>query len=72
MLVTNSLERIFLFKDNGQEIRLPDISAAQSPEAVLNFYSQTYPILTNAKIEGPEITDDEVQYKFVSTMGVKG
>jgi PRTRC genetic system protein C len=72
MLVTNNLERIFLFKDNGQEIRLPDISVAQSPEAVLNFYSQTYPILTNAKIEGPEITDDEVQYKFVSTMGVKG
>ncbi|MBB3971271.1 PRTRC genetic system protein C [Mucilaginibacter phyllosphaerae] len=43
-----------------------------SPEAVLNFYSGTYPILTTAKINGPEIKRDEIQYSFVSTIGTKG
>ena len=72
MLVANSLERIFIFPDNGQEIKLADPSPSFSPEAVLNFYAQTYPILTTAKIEGPEIKDDSVQYRFVSVIGTKG
>jgi len=72
MLLANSLERIFLFKDAGQDIRLSEPDSTLSPEAVLNFYANTYPILTTAKIEGPEIADDMVQYTFVSTMGTKG
>ena len=72
MLVATQLERRFSFKDKEQEIKLADPSATFSPEAVLNFYAQTYPILTNAKIEGPAIMDDAVQYKFVSTIGTKG
>lgn len=72
MLQVNSLDRVFFFKDKGNEIKLTDPSANFSPEAVLNFYAQTYPVLTTAKIEGPEIKDDEVQFKFVSTIGTKG
>ena len=72
MLVATPLERIFSFKDKEQEIKLADPSSSFSPEAVLNFYAQTYPILTTAKIEGPEIRDDALQYKFVSTIGTKG
>jgi PRTRC genetic system protein C len=72
MLVATQLERNFSFIDSGQEIKLADPSANFSPEAVLNFYSQTYPILTTAKIEGPEIRNDAIQYKFVSTIGTKG
>lgn len=72
MLVATQLERSFSFIDNGQEIKLADPSATFSPESVLNFYSQTYPILTTAKIEGPEIRNDAIQYKFVSTIGTKG
>ena len=72
MLVTNNLKRAFYFDDNGQNIRLSDPGHKLSPEAVLNFYSNTYPLLTTAKIEGPEIKDDEVQYQFVSTIGTKG
>lgn len=30
------------------------------------------PILTTAKIEGPEIRNDAIQYKFVSIIGTKG
>jgi len=72
MLLKNNLPRIFLFNDNGQTVRLSDPDSNLSPEAVLNFYANTYPILTNAKIEGGEIQDDELQYKFVSTIGTKG
>ena len=72
MLIANSLERVFVFTDNGQEVKLPDPATTLSPEAVLNFYSQTYPILTTAKIEGPEIKDDAVRYTFVTTIGTKG
>lgn len=72
MLVATKLARSFSFTDNGQDIKLADPSATFSPEAVLNFYAQTYPILTTANIEGPQIKDDEIQYHFVTTIGTKG
>ena len=72
MLVANTLQRVFLHTIDGQEVQLSDPSPAWSPEAVLNFYAPTYPVLTTAKIEDPEISNDAVQYKFVSTIGTKG
>jgi PRTRC genetic system protein C len=72
MLIATSLERAFYFNDNGQDIKLSDPDNKLSPEVVLNFYANTYPILTTSKIEGPEIKDDEVQYRFVTTIGTKG
>ncbi|MEA9414333.1 PRTRC system protein C [Flavobacterium sp. PL02] len=72
MLTATLLERVFSFKDKEQEIKLADPCASFSPEAVLNFYAQTYPILTTATIEGPVINDDAVHYKFVSQIGTKG
>lgn len=72
MLTATTLERIFIFRDKEQEIKLADPSPLFSPEAVLNFYAQTYPILTTASIEGPVINDDAVQYRFVSQIGTKG
>ncbi len=72
MLLTNQLERTFSFKDNRQEVSLADPSQNFTPEAVLNFYAQTYPILTTATIKGPEIIDDAVHYEFVTTIGTKG
>jgi PRTRC genetic system protein C len=72
MLVTNVLERIFSFRDKEQDIKLADPSPTFSLEAILNFYAQTYPILTTATIEGPIINDDAVQCKFVSQIGTKG
>ena len=72
MIVTTKLERIFLFKQNGQDIRLSDPSPAFSPEQVLNFYSGTYPILTTARIEAPEIVKDKWEFRFSTTIGTKG
>lgn len=72
MLLTTQLERVFVLKDRGQEIRLTDPEPRWSVEAVLNFYANSYPILTTAKISAPVIKDDVVEYRFESVMGTKG
>ncbi|WP_316797373.1 PRTRC system protein C [Pedobacter agri] len=28
--------------------------------------------MTTTKIEGPEITGDEIEYRFITTLGTKG
>jgi PRTRC genetic system protein C len=72
MLVAKELQRIFLFKIKNEEIKLSDPEQKLSPQAVMNFYANTYPELVTATIDGPYIKDDAVQYKFVSTLGTKG
>jgi PRTRC genetic system protein C len=72
MMKAMILPRIFLHRENGQEIRLTDPNGTFTIADVQNFYAATYPILTNAKITGPEIKHDEAQYRFESTMGTKG
>lgn len=62
MLLATQLPRVFTLIDKGQEIKLTDPNAQWSPQAVLNFYSANYPILTTAKISAPVIKDDAVQY----------
>lgn len=72
MLVTTDLPRVFKFTNKGQLIDLPDIPSL-SPEAVQNFYSNTYPELISTKITGPEIKNDTLIYSFGTTvMGTKG
>lgn len=72
MLLSNSLERVFITIQNGQEIRLSDPEPRWSVETVMNYYANIYPILTTAKVSIPRIKDDSVEYKFESTLGTKG
>lgn len=72
MLLATQLERVFIFKNKEQEIRLNDPEPKWSVQAVLNFYSNTYPILTTAKISAPVINEDKIEYRFESVMGTKG
>lgn len=72
MLIAKQLDRVFLLKENGTDIRLTDPEPSWSVEAVMNFYANSYPILTTAKISAPRIEDDTVQYRFESVMGTKG
>ena len=66
------LPRVFIHTENGHEVRLTDPGKEFTPEAVLDFYSGTYPILATARIHAPEIVDDELRFKFISTIGTKG
>lgn len=72
MLLATQLARVFILKDKGQDIRLTDPEPRWSVEAVMNFYANTYPILTTAKVSPPQIQDDTVVYRFESVMGTKG
>ena len=72
MLLINQLPRIFLFDRQGTTIELSDPSMDMQPEGVLNFYAQTYPELTTAKWEGPQIKNDRVEYTFHTNLGTKG
>ena len=72
MLLATELKRVFILKKNGQEIPLSDIDPNWSVESVMNFYANTYPILTTAKVSAPQIKDDTVEYVFESVMGTKG
>jgi PRTRC genetic system protein C len=66
------MPRIFLMKEKGNDIILADPDVKWSIDAVLQFYANTYPILTTAKINGPVINKDKVEYRFESMMGTKG
>ncbi|AFL98150.1 PRTRC system protein C [Ornithobacterium rhinotracheale] len=72
MLLATELQRVFKLKDNGQEIELADPNPQWSVDAVLNFYSNQYPILTTSKVSAPQIVEDSVVYRFESVMGTKG
>lgn len=72
MLVATTLPRVFVLKEKEQEIRLDDPEPKWSVQAVLNFYSNNYPVLTTAKISSPTIKDDTVQYRFETVIGTKG
>ena len=66
------MPRIFLMKDRNNDVTLTDPDSKWSVDAVLQFYANSYPILTTAKISGPVIRNDTVQYRFESVMGTKG
>jgi PRTRC genetic system protein C len=72
MLLATQLERVFILNDKGQQIKLTDPEPKWSVEAVMNFYANSYPILTTARVSAPVIRDDTVQYRFESVMGTKG
>ncbi len=72
MLLATKLDREFILQQKGQDIILTDPEPKWSVDAVLNFYSNTYPVLTTAKIAAPRINDDKMQYRFESVMGTKG
>jgi len=65
--VTN-IKRVFLHKGEP----LTDPAPEMSPHDVLQFYSNTYPELTTATVTGPEIKDGVAEYKFSTSVGMKG
>ena len=71
-LVVNGMERSFTFKKGSETIKLSDPNPAESPEAVMSFYSNIYPELTTATVHGPEIKEDKAVYEFKTTIGTKG
>lgn len=63
-----SLPRKFQYEG----LLLDDFDPESSIEEVLALYSEHYPALVSAGIEGPEIRGDALVYKFVTQIGSKG
>jgi len=62
------LERQFFYN----QIPLPDPDPSISAKEVCEFYSDTYPELAQALIEGPELTEEGEVYTFRKAVGNKG
>jgi len=58
------------FNFNG--VDLPDPGPAMSTEDVRDLYSATFPELTTATVEGPEVRGDRLVYTFRRAAGTKG
>lgn len=71
-MLATILPRVFSIDIKGKKTTLSDPDSSFSPDTVLSFYANTYPELVTAKIEGPQIIDDEVRYKFTTAIGTKG
>ena len=71
-LKKEQLKRRFVIDNRGNETTLPDPNPDRTPEEVMSFYSATYPELTNANVFGPSFNKHMVEYKFKTTVGVKG
>lgn len=71
-LITTTFKRVFIMQDKGQSLELADPERSLSPGTVLNFYANTYPILTTAKVSQGEVRNDRLEYRFDSIMGTKG
>lgn len=71
-LTITTLERVFNFRNGNTEISLADPNPDMLPGEVMDFYSGTYPELTTATVQGPEINNDKAVYYFKTTIGTKG
>lgn len=63
-----NLPRIFTY----EQITLDDPDPDKSPDDVMALYSSHYPALINGHVEGPELTEENLVYKFVTQLGAKG
>ena len=72
MLLAVKLNRVFSLTLNGNKIKLTDPEPNWSVEAVMNYYANTYPVLTTCKASEPHINDDTIEYHFESVIGTKG
>lgn len=66
------MTRSFTFKKGTEMITLADPNPSDSPEMVMNYYSNLYSELTTSTVHGPTMRNDEAVYEFKTTIGTKG
>lgn len=71
-LQIKGMRRQFRFTNNAAQVKLDDPNPELSPEQVMSLYSNQYPALTTATVQGPSIEDDVAVYEFKTTIGTKG
>lgn len=68
------LKRVFLIKDNNEDVRLPDINPLLTPEEVIDHYSNEYPKLHTGIVLAGVVNEDntEVVFEIKDNFGHKG
>jgi|HubBroStandDraft_4_1064222.scaffolds.fasta_scaffold1086861_1 PRTRC genetic system protein C len=61
-----ALEREFRYNDG---LRLPDPNPKLAVEEVIKLYRNTYPEITTAAIEGPEVIGNKLVYRLTRAIG---
>ncbi len=67
-LKVTALKRVFVYG----ALQLDDPDTGMKPEEVKEFWSDVYPELTQAVVEGPDYKEDAVEYTFRKAVGTKG
>lgn len=71
--VKNAKRKFVIEKDSKKEnIELKDPHPDMSLQEVVNHYSNQYPELATANIDGPNMEGDEAVYTFTTVLGTKG
>jgi PRTRC genetic system protein C len=65
----DALERGFRY--NGG-LRLPDPNPNLTVEEAIDLYATTYPEITTAAVEGPEVVGNKLVYRLTRAIGTKG
>lgn len=71
-LNVTGLKRVFVYKKDGQSLKLNDPDPTIDPQGVLDFYSNLYPELTTGRVGGAEFKGNTVLYEFSASFGAKG
>lgn len=66
------LKREFVFKNNGDEIVLPEIDSTKTPEQHLKFYSSQYPQLAIGSVKYSGVVNGRARYSISSIPGDRG
>lgn len=67
-MTTAPLPRVFRYNS----VELEDPGLEHDPIEVRNLYAATYPEITSAAIEGPDVKDGKRVYTFRKAVGTKG
>jgi len=71
-LTVKALPREFILSSGSEKIKLADPNPDMSPSEVMEFYSSSYPQLTNGSVSAPDVKSTKVIYSFSTTVGKKG
>jgi len=71
-MTAKALVREFRITRGSDKINLADPNPEMTPSEVMQFYSATYPELTNASVSNPDVKATKVIYDFSATVGKKG
>ncbi len=71
-LHVEGFDRVFVRRQGGKDLELPDPNPAMPPDKVAAHYAGHFPELVTAGVSGPEIKDDRAVYTFTTRVGTKG